>query len=86
MDDILKLWKDGDDKALLEFVKTLQWDDDYFKGMQTDRDAAMAEKIEGYLNGDKKETYMIALGASHFSGDSGLVAMLEKQGFKVVKQ
>ncbi|MFF2910782.1 TraB/GumN family protein [Paenibacillus sp. NPDC057934] len=86
MDDILKVWKTGDEKNLVKFVDALRWDDDYFKGMQTDRNLAMAEKIKGYLNSDKKETYMIALGASHFAGDSGLVTMLEKQGFKVVKQ
>ncbi|MDR9748576.1 TraB/GumN family protein [Paenibacillus taichungensis] len=86
MDDILKLWKDGDEKALVQFVDTLRWNDEYFKGMQTDRNEEMAEKVKGYLNSDKKETYMIALGASHFAGDSGVVTMLEKQGFKVVKQ
>ncbi|GAA3400761.1 TraB/GumN family protein [Paenibacillus hodogayensis] len=86
MDDILKVWKTGDEKNLVKFVDALRWDDDYFKGMQTDRNLAMAEKIKGYLNSDKKETYMIALGASHFAGDSGLVTMLEKQGFKVEKQ
>ncbi|GAA3413862.1 TraB/GumN family protein [Paenibacillus hodogayensis] len=46
----------------------------------------MAEKIKSYLNTNKKETYLIALGASHISGDSGLVTLLEKEGFKVVKQ
>jgi len=86
MDSILKLWKNGDDKALIQFVNTLRWDDEYFKGMQTDRNLAMAEKIKVYLNSDKKETYLIALGASHFAGDSGLVTMLQKQGFKVEKQ
>ncbi|MFE4713581.1 TraB/GumN family protein [Paenibacillus sp. NPDC056722] len=86
MDDILKVWKTGDEKNLVKFVDALRWDDDYFKGMQTDRNLAMAEKIKGYLNSDKKETYMIALGASHFAGDSGLVTMLEKAGYKVVKQ
>ncbi|MDR9748572.1 TraB/GumN family protein [Paenibacillus taichungensis] len=86
MDDNMKLWKNGDEKALVKIVDTLRWDDEYFKGMQTDRNIAMGEKIKGYLNSDKKETYMIALGASHFAGDSGLVTMLEKQGFKVVKQ
>ncbi|MDR9748575.1 TraB/GumN family protein [Paenibacillus taichungensis] len=86
MDDILKLWKTGDEKALLEFVDTLHWNDEYFKGMQTDRNVEMAEKIQGYLNSDKKETYMIAIGASHYVGDSSVVTMLEKQGFKVVKQ
>jgi uncharacterized protein YbaP (TraB family) len=86
MDDVLKVWRTGDEQTLVQFVDALRWDDEYFKGMQTDRNVAMAEKIKGYLNSDKKETYMIALGASHFAADSGLVKMLEKQGFKVVKQ
>ncbi|MEK8129474.1 TraB/GumN family protein [Paenibacillus filicis] len=86
MDEILRIWKDGDDKALLDMVKTLQWDDDYFKGMQIDRNAAMAEKIKGFLNSNNKETYMIAVGASHYAGDFGLVTLLEKAGFKVDKQ
>jgi len=86
MDDILKIWKTGDEKGLLEFVNTLHWNDDYFKGMQTDRNVEMTEKIKDYLNSDKKETYMIAVGASHYVGDSGVITMLEKQGFKVVKQ
>jgi len=86
MDDILKVWKTGDEKTLVEFVDALRWDDEYFKGMQTDRNIAMAEKIKGYLNSDNKETYLIALGASHYSGDTSIIAFLKNAGFKVVKQ
>jgi len=85
IDDLNHMWMEGDEKALIEFT-TKGWDAEYYKGLVTDRNEEMTKKIKGYLNGDKKETYMVVVGMLHLLGDQGIVPLLEKDGLKVVKQ
>ncbi|MEK4876978.1 MULTISPECIES: TraB/GumN family protein [Paenibacillus] len=85
IDYLNKMWIEGDEKALNEFTTT-GWDAEYFQGLINDRNEEMAKKIKGYLNGDKKETYMIVVGMLHLLGDQGVVPLMEKEGFKVTKQ
>ncbi|MNO13724.1 Protease inhibitor precursor [compost metagenome] len=85
IDDLNKMWIQGDEKALNEFTTT-GWDAEYFQGLINDRNDEMVQKIKGYLNGDKKETYMIVVGMLHLLGDQGVVPLMEKEGFKVTKQ
>ncbi|MFF2090874.1 TraB/GumN family protein [Paenibacillus sp. NPDC058174] len=85
LDDLTKMWKTGDVNALHQYSSPSGWDPEYHKALLTDRNAEMADKIEGYLNGDKKETYLVVLGMLHMLGDEGVVPLLEKEGFKVTK-
>ncbi len=47
----------------------------------TDRNPAMADKIEGYLNG--KEQAFIAIGAAHLIGDKGILKLLADKKYKI---
>jgi hypothetical protein len=80
------MWIEGDDNALNEYTNSSDWDAEYHKALLTDRNADMAEKIKGYLNSDKKETYMVILGMLHMLGDQGVVPLLEKEGFNVERK
>ncbi|WP_028558674.1 TraB/GumN family protein [Paenibacillus pinihumi] len=86
IDILTKMWIEGDDAILAELTKASAWDAEYYKGMLSDRNEEMAEKIKGYLNSDKKETYLVVVGALHMLGDHGVVPLLEKDGFTVERQ
>lgn len=45
------------------------------------RNAQMAEKIAGYLADDK--VYFVIVGAGHLVGETGLISVLEEQGYAV---
>lgn len=49
--------------------------------MFDERNVKMAEKIDGFLNGD--EPHFVVVGAGHMVGDKGLVKLLEDKGYKV---
>ncbi|NUU61900.1 TraB/GumN family protein [Paenibacillus sp. JW14] len=51
----------------------------------SDRNVAMFERIKDYLNSDKKQTHLVAVGSGHMLGDKGIVPLLEQTGFKVKK-
>ncbi|MFE4713578.1 TraB/GumN family protein [Paenibacillus sp. NPDC056722] len=80
-----KIWKEGDYNALAEASKSTGWDPEYYKGIMSDRNVAMFEKIKDYLNSDKKQTHLVAVGSGHMLGDKGIVPLLEQAGFKVKK-
>jgi uncharacterized protein YbaP (TraB family) len=44
------------------------------------RNRAMANRIEGLLDG--QQTYFVLVGAAHLTGDDGIVALLEAQGYR----
>ncbi|MCR8633176.1 TraB/GumN family protein [Paenibacillus radicis (ex Xue et al. 2023)] len=86
IDDLAKMWKEGDYNALHEYTNSSDWDAEYHKALLTDRNVEMAEKIKSYLNSDKKETYMVVVGMLHTLGDQGVAPLLEKEGFTVERQ
>ncbi|WP_081667000.1 TraB/GumN family protein [Paenibacillus pinihumi] len=79
------MWKEGDYKTLEESLHPSGWDPEYYKGLLTDRDLKMAEKIKVYLESDKKETHMVVVGFGHTMGEFGVVPTLIKDGYKVEK-
>jgi hypothetical protein len=58
-----------------------------YKGVQEkcfdERNAKMAEKIEGYLKGT--DTVFVAVGAGHLVGPKGIVRLLEGKGYRVTQ-
>ncbi|REK75564.1 TraB/GumN family protein [Paenibacillus paeoniae] len=86
VDVLAKMWSEGDYNALAEASKFIGWDAEWVKAQMDDRNVPMVEKIKGYLNSDKKETYFIGVGSLHLLGDMGMVTLLEKEGFKLVRQ
>ncbi|RXZ83111.1 polysaccharide biosynthesis protein GumN [Paenibacillaceae bacterium] len=86
VDFLAKMWSEGDYNALAEASKFIGFDAEWVKAQMDDRNVPMVEKIKGYLNSDKKETYFIGVGSLHLLGDMGMVTLLEKEGFKLEKQ
>ncbi len=80
----LAAWRKGDEAKMEElYIKGLI---DYQKLYQTlivDRNNKWVKDIEGYLSGSGST--MVVVGAAHLVGDNGLVNLLRKHGYKVVK-
>jgi len=81
-----KMWKTGNDEALLEFTNSMAVDEEYNKAMLVDRNIGMAEKIDGYLKNGKNEEYFIVVGAAHYLGEHGIVKLLEDKGYTIVRK
>lgn len=86
IDTFAKMWREGDDNALNAYINSSDWDAEYHKALLTDRNGEMADKIKDYLNGDKKETYLVVVGMLHMLGDEGVVPLLKMEGYKVERQ
>lgn len=57
--------------------------DDYNNGFLVHRNEEMAKKIDRYLAEGDSGTYLFAVGSLHMVGESGLVSLLEKEGYTV---
>jgi len=87
---MLEAWKKGDLKTLNEIsrlkmkedAKELNFLERYYNMLFTEREEAMTEKIESYLNDDSGKTYFIIIGVFHLVGDDGLIKILQKKGYK----
>lgn len=85
-DDLAKMWKSGDEKALLDMTQGLAEDPEYYKALLVDRNVGMASKIDGYLKSGKAEQYFIVVGAAHYLGQDGVLKLLEDKGYQVVRK
>jgi uncharacterized protein YbaP (TraB family) len=85
MDSMLDAWKNGDAAAMEKIItQGLVEQPDlkpYYVKMFDERNAKMAEKIEGYLK--EKGPFFVVVGAGHLVGEKGLVALLRSKQFKV---
>lgn len=90
---MLEAWEKGDIVKLGEMV--LAEDDDltdaelklyeeYNKALMTDRNVAMADKVEELLKGDKNVFYVV--GSAHYVGADGIVNLLMNRGYTIVKK
>lgn len=86
IEDLTKMWVTGNEEQLLELTKSASSNAELNKALLTDRNAPMVEKITGYLNDTTKKSYFVVVGAAHMLGENGLVPLLEKKGFTVVRQ
>ncbi|MGZ9583086.1 TraB/GumN family protein [Paenibacillus marinisediminis] len=85
-DELIALWKKGDDQSLLNMANDMASDPEYQKVMQTDRNISMADKIEGFLNSNKEEEYFVVVGALHYPGEHGIIKLLQDKGYTVVRK
>jgi hypothetical protein len=53
------------------------------KVMLTDRNHHMAQRLAAKLRAEPKRAYFCAVGAAHYLGDEGVLALLQKDGFKI---
>ncbi len=88
--DMHEAWRTGDFEALddseEEELEDLSDDDlaiydEYNKQMLVDRNAGMEECIKELLSEGKNVFFVV--GAAHYIGDDGILALLEKDGYKV---
>jgi uncharacterized protein YbaP (TraB family) len=86
IEPLSEMWKTGNEDQLLELVKATAENEELYKALLEDRNIAMVDKIEGYLNDEEGKTYFIVVGAAHMIGEHGLVPLLEKEGYTVTRQ
>lgn len=90
----LKNWREGD---LEGFKKTYSLESDlpeaegeeveylneYIEKMLTNRNKEMADQVVEMLNKEGENSYLMVVGAGHYLDDTGIIALLEKEGYKV---
>ena len=82
--ELLAVWRKGDETKMEElYIKDLKLYPKLYQTLIVDRNNKWVRNIEGYLNGSGNT--MLVVGAAHLVGADGLVNMLRKRGYKVVK-
>ncbi len=79
------LWIQGDDAGLEALVAELQKAEEFYEKLVKNRHAGMLEKIDGYLNNGKKESYFVVVGYLHMLGEDGLITQLKEKGYTVTR-
>jgi uncharacterized protein YbaP (TraB family) len=84
LEESLAVWKKGDEPGMERlFIREMKNYPQLYKSILVDRNNKWLTKITGYLNGS--ENTMVIVGAAHLVGPDGLVNLLRKQGYKVMK-
>jgi hypothetical protein len=82
--ELLAVWRKGDEAKMEElYIKDLKLYPKLYQTLIVDRNNKWVKNIEGYLNGSGNT--MVVVGAAHLVGADGLVNLLRKRGYKVVK-
>jgi uncharacterized protein YbaP (TraB family) len=82
--ELLAVWRKGDETKMEElYIKDLKLYPKLYQTLIVDRNNKWVRNIEGYLNGSGNT--MLVVGAAHLVGADGLVNLLRKRGYKVVK-
>lgn len=84
--ELVEMWAKGDLEALLQVTETVEGHEELNEAMLTQRNRAMVEKITGYLTSGEQSTWLVTVGAAHMVGETGIVTLLERQGYKVERQ
>lgn len=86
---MVKAWREGDPKSLLEIARKYN---DVVPGAREfeerfiwSRHEAMVKHLESYLN-DSRDRHFVAVGALHLAGERGLVELLRKRGYVVTQR
>ena len=82
--ELLAVWRKGDEAKMEElYIKDLKLYPKLYQTLIVDRNNKWVRNIEGYLNGSGNT--MVVVGAAHLVGADGLINLLRKRGYKVVK-
>lgn len=83
----LDAWVAGDDAMLAQRADaSKEEDEEYYRLMLAERNHAMAEKIRAILDADESPVSVIVVGALHMLGEDGIVTLLEKDGYTVIRR
>ena len=86
IDEMLKVWKTRDAEGFDKLYgkdAMLETDDELMKLLFDERDAHMTEKAVGYLNAQDAGIRLLAVGAGHMVGKTGIVSRLQALGYQV---
>ncbi|MGQ0579600.1 MAG: TraB/GumN family protein [Betaproteobacteria bacterium] len=87
VDSMVRAWKSGDAKKLQDAVSTEERKlpsalaQEFHRHLISDRNIAMAEKIETMLKGT--DAHFIVIGAAHLPGQDGVLQILSAKGNRV---
>jgi uncharacterized protein YbaP (TraB family) len=82
--EILQAWKNGDEAKIEALnLKELKEYPKLYQALIVDRNKKWINDIEGYLNSSVNT--MVIVGVAHLVGDNGVVDLLRKRGYKVIK-
>jgi uncharacterized protein YbaP (TraB family) len=76
---------DGLKTYITDLSRAVGWSAKLIKSQYDERELDFAEKIASRLRTSKNEHFIITVGAAHIGGSSGLLASLQKRGFKITK-
>ena len=84
LNEILAAWRKGDETKMEElYIQDLKTYPKLYRTLVVERNNKWVKDIERYLHGS--ENTMVVVGAAHLAGADGLVNLLRKRGYKVVK-
>lgn len=87
---LVAAWKQGDAKQLNDIMNS-QIDKtpelkEFSKRLLDDRNVGMAEKFMELMQKNKKKKYFVVVGAAHMVGETGVVRLLEAEGYTVTQK
>jgi uncharacterized protein len=84
--EIVAAWRRGDLQQLESLLRSgAEESPEFFKALTTDRNLKWLPKIETML-ADPKDDYLVVTGALHMVGDDGLVELLRRKGYRIVRK
>lgn len=79
-------WRKGDTHAMARaFSEQMQGQPELERALMTGRNKDWTENIDAMFDKDMHGTPFIAVGAGHLVGNQSLLAMLEAEGFRVIR-
>ncbi|UTR13906.1 TraB/GumN family protein [Salipaludibacillus sp. LMS25] len=77
---LINLWRSGNSE-ILTYLRDM--DNELDQLVLDERDVAMTEQIEAFLQEDNGDTYFVVVGAMHLVGDNSIAGLLEQRGYHV---
>jgi uncharacterized protein YbaP (TraB family) len=84
--ELTAVWRSGDLAKIEELLRSgAEEAPEFFKALTTDRNLRWLPQIEAMLAAPKDD-YLVVTGALHMVGDMGVVELLRRKGYKVVRK
>jgi uncharacterized protein len=86
VEEVTAAWRRGDLRKLESLLRSgAEESPEFFKALTTDRNLRWLPQIEAML-ADPRDDYLVVTGALHMVGKDGLVELLRRKGYKVVRK
>lgn len=86
LESMLKAWRSGDTKTLSKMLQEgLTAYPDLYRALTTDRNSRWMTTLKKILD-QSDEDYLVAVGTLHLVGKDSVVDLLERAGYKVMRQ